>query len=160
MTVTRYPRPCPIPGHPQDDEPAPLASDSAWSRLRAWHLHAPAERLPLPVILTAWPAGWVLHTGHVPGHVVTYATVAAAVACWLMWHRYGRTSPHQRMLPTEAARRRSHRGLDRCGCHMGPARLARAPADMDLPGRRRLRLPVAASASGRAGRPRAQGRAR
>ena len=38
-----------------------------------------------------------------PGHVVTYATVAAAVACWLTWHRYGRTSPHQRLLPTEAA---------------------------------------------------------
>ena len=38
-----------------------------------------------------------------PGHVVTYAAVAAAVACWLTWHRYWRTSPHQRMLPTEAA---------------------------------------------------------
>ena len=38
-----------------------------------------------------------------PGHVVTYATVAAAVACWLTWHRYWRTSPHQRLLPAEAA---------------------------------------------------------
>ena len=49
MTVTRYPRPCPIPGHPQDEASRPLVTDSAWSRLRAWHLHAPAERLPLPL---------------------------------------------------------------------------------------------------------------
>ena len=49
VTLTKFPRPCPIPGHPQDDAPAPLAPDSAWSRLRAWHLHAPAERLPLPL---------------------------------------------------------------------------------------------------------------
>ena len=38
-----------------------------------------------------------------PGHVVTYAAVAAAVACWLTWYRYGRSSPHPRLLPTEAA---------------------------------------------------------
>ena len=100
---TRYPRPCPIPGHPQDEDEPALVTESAWARLRAWHLHAPAERLPLPVILTAWPAAWVLHAAHVPGHVVTYAAVAAAVACWLTWHRYGRSSPHPRLLPTEAA---------------------------------------------------------
>ena len=53
MTLTgwRPERPCPIPGHPQDgdgdDGPRP-APGSAWQRLRAWHLHAPAERLPLP----------------------------------------------------------------------------------------------------------------
>ena len=103
MTLTRYPRPCPIPGHPQEEDKAALVTESAWARLRAWHLHAPAERLPLPVILTAWPLAWVLHAAHVPGHILTYATVAAAVACWLTWHRYWRTSPHQRMLPTEAA---------------------------------------------------------
>ena len=103
MTVTRYPRPCPIPGHPQDEDEPALVTDSAWSRLRAWHLHAPAERLPLPVILTVWPAAWILHAAHVPGHVVTYAAVAAAVACWLTWRRHGRTSPHPRLLPTEAA---------------------------------------------------------
>ena len=103
MTLTRYPRPCPIPGHPQDDDEPALVTESAWARLRAWHLHAPAERLPLPVALTAWPCAWVLHALHVPGHIVTYATVAAAVACWLTWHRYWRTSPHQRLLPTEAA---------------------------------------------------------
>ena len=103
MMPTRYPRPCPIPGHPQDEDEPPPVTESAWARLRAWHLRAPAERLPLPVIVLTWPAAWVLHVAHVAGHVVTYAAIAAAVACWLMWHRYGRSSLHPRLLPTEAA---------------------------------------------------------
>ena len=103
MIKTEYPRPCPIPGHPQDEDEPVLVTDSAWSRLRAWHLHSPAERLPLPVIVLTWPSAWILHAAHAPGHVVTYATVAAAVACWVTWYRYGRTSEHPRMLPTEAA---------------------------------------------------------
>jgi hypothetical protein len=48
-------------------------------------------------------AALALHAAHVPGHVVTYAAIAAAVACWLTWHRYGRSSLHPRLLPTEAA---------------------------------------------------------
>ena len=105
MMQTRYPRPCPIPGHPQDqdEDESALVTESAWARLRGWHLQAPAERLPLPVILTAWPAAWVLHAAHMAGHVVTCAAVAATVACWLTWYRYGRESPHPRLLPTEAA---------------------------------------------------------
>ena len=103
MTETRYPRPCPIPGHPQDDDEPILVTESAWSRLRAWHLHAPAERLPLPAILLTWPAAWILHAAHVPGHVITYAAAAAVVACWLTWRRHERDSPHPRLLPTEAA---------------------------------------------------------
>ena len=103
MTVTRYPRPCPIPGHPQDDAPVPPVSDSAWSRLRAWHLHAPAERLPLPLTVLTWPLTWVLHAGHVPGHVVTYAAAGAAAITWLRWRRHARTSPHPRLAATEAA---------------------------------------------------------
>ena len=103
MIKTGYPRPCPIPGHPQDEDEPVLVTESAWSRLRAWHLQAPAERLPLPVIVTAWPAAWVLHAAHVPGHVVTYAAVAGAAACWLTWRRYARSSPHRRLLPAEAA---------------------------------------------------------
>jgi hypothetical protein len=103
MMQTRYPRPCPIPGHPQDEDEPVLVTESAWARLRAWHLQAPAERLPLPVIVLTWPAAWILHAAHVPGHVVTYAAIAAAVACWLTWHRYGRSSLHPRLLPTEAA---------------------------------------------------------
>jgi S-DNA-T family DNA segregation ATPase FtsK/SpoIIIE len=105
MTEARYPRPCPIPGHPQDapGEAAALAPDSAWSRLRAWHLHAPAERLPLPLVLTAWPSAWVLHAAHVPGHVMTYAAAGAALLTWLTWWRHERSSLHPRLLPTEAA---------------------------------------------------------
>jgi hypothetical protein len=103
MIKTGYPRPCPIPGHPQDEDEPVLVTDSAWSRLRAWHLQAPAERLPLPVIVLTWPAAWILHAAHVPGHVVTYAAVAGAAACWLTWRRYARSSPHRRLLPAEAA---------------------------------------------------------
>jgi hypothetical protein len=104
MTVTRYPRPCPIPGHPQDDaEPAPLVAGSAWARLRSWHMHAPAERLPLPVVLTAWPAAWVLHAVHVPGHLVTCAAGAAVAVTWLTWRRHEKNSAHPRLAAAEAA---------------------------------------------------------
>ena len=103
MIKTEYPRPCPIPGHPQDEDEPVLVTESAWARLRAWHLRAPAERLPLPVIVLTWPAAWVLHAAHVAGHVVTYAAIAAAVACWLTWCRYGRESLYPRLLPIEAA---------------------------------------------------------
>ena len=103
MIKTQYPRPCPIPGHPQDEDEPALVADSAWSRLRAWHLHAPAERLPLPVFLLIWPAAWILHAAHVPGHVVTYAAAAGAVASWLMWRRHERSSPHPRLAAAEAA---------------------------------------------------------
>src|SRR5260370_643675 len=94
VTLTKYPRPCPIPGHPQDDAPAPLAPDSAWSRLRAWHLHAPAERLPLPVIVLIWPSAWVLHAVHVPGRVVAWIAAAAVAVTWLTWRRHAKTSPN------------------------------------------------------------------
>ena len=130
MTLTRYPRPCPIPGHPQDDAPAPLAPDSAWSRLRAWHLHAPAERLPLPLILIAWPSAWILHAVHVPGHVVTCAA-AVAVGGHLadMAAAPRRTSPHPRLAADRGRHgRRRDRRVDRRGCHVRAARLARAPA--------------------------------
>ena len=103
MTVTRYPRPCPIPGHPQDDASAPPVSDSAWSRLRAWHKHAPAERLPLPLTMLTWPLTWVLHAVHVPAHVVTYAAAGAVAVTWLRWRRHARTSPHPRLAAAEAA---------------------------------------------------------
>ena len=154
MIKTGYPRPCPIPGHPQDEDEPVLVTESAWSRLRAWHLHAPAERLPLPVVLTTWPAAWILHAAHVPGHVVTYAAVAAAVACWLTWHRYERSSAHARLLPTEAALvAAAARRLDGRRCHLGAARLARAPADLDLPGRRDRRVLAGCAATRPSGRP-------
>ena len=154
MIKTGYPRPCPIPGHPQDADEPVLVTESAWARLRAWHLHAPAERLPLPVILLAWPSAWILHAAHVPGHVVTYAAVAAAVACWLTWHRHERDSWAPAAAPDRGRPgRRGPRRLDGRRGHVGAARLARAPADLDLPGRRRGRVLVAAPPRSRPGRP-------
>ena len=88
MIKTEYPRPCPIPGHPQDADEQVLVTESAWARLRAWHLHAPAERLPLPLVLTAWPVAWVLHAVHVPGHFATYAAAVAVLAARLAWGRH------------------------------------------------------------------------
>ena len=99
-------RPCPIPGHPQDgddgDGPRP-APGSAWQRLRAWHLHAPAERLPLPLILLTWPFAWVLHACRVPVSVPGYATAAAVVLAWTAWRRHRKKSPHPRLAALEAA---------------------------------------------------------
>jgi hypothetical protein len=103
VTLTKFPRPCPIPGYPQDGSPTLPVSDSAWSRLRAWHLHAPAERLPLPLAVLIWPSAWVLHAVHVPGHVPTWITVATVAVTWLTWRRHARTSPHPRLTATEAA---------------------------------------------------------
>jgi hypothetical protein len=101
MTVRQFPRPCPIPGHPQDGDPKPLAPESTWSRLRAWHLHAPAERLPLPLVLTAWPLAWILHAARVPGHVITWAAAAAAVVTLGAWRR--KDPVHPRLAAAEAA---------------------------------------------------------
>ena len=72
-------RPCAFPGHP-DDAPRTTraAAGSAWTRLRALALHAPAERLPLPAVLLTWPVAWVLHASRVPGHVPGCAAAAAA----------------------------------------------------------------------------------
>ena len=104
MTEPGFTRPCPIPGHPQDDpdDGVALVSGSAWSRLRAWHLHAPAERLPLPAALVTWPAAWAMHAGHVPGHDAGIATLVAAGCAWVTWARRG-TGDGKRFLPTEAA---------------------------------------------------------
>ena len=124
VTLTRYPRPCPIPGHPQDDEPAPMVSDSAWTRLRAWHLHAPAERLPLPLALTVWPAAWILHAAHVPGHVAACAAIGAVAITWLTWRRHQRRLPRIRASPLPRrpwSPRRSAGGSPRPSC---PGRLA------------------------------------
>ncbi len=98
-------RPCPIPGHPQDggdDGPRP-APGSAWQRMRAWHLHAPAERLPLPLILLTWPFAWALHAFRVPASVPGYATAAAVVLAWTAWRRHRKKSPHPRLAALEAA---------------------------------------------------------
>ena len=115
-----------------------MVSDSAWTRLRAWHLHAPAERLPLPLILTAWPSAWVLHAVHVPGHVVTYAAVGRAVAAWLTWRRHRKNSPHPRLAATEAAMvTAAAGGWLAAAVTSGPLGWPAHLLTLDLPGRRR-----------------------
>jgi hypothetical protein len=105
MTGWQPQRPCPIPGHPQDDDgdrPRP-ASGSAWQRLQAWHMHAPAERLPVPLILFTWPFAWVLHAFHVSWTIPGWAAVAATAAVWATWRRHRKKSPHPRLAAAEAA---------------------------------------------------------
>jgi hypothetical protein len=112
-------RPCPIPGHPQDaeDDGPRLVTESAWQRLRAWHLHAPAERLPLPAVVVTWPAAWIMRWLQVPVRAVAWTAGAVTVVTWLAWAwRHWRASKacqadpdgqeHQLrdlFLPTEAA---------------------------------------------------------
>ena len=100
--MSQWPRPCPIPGHPGDSEPVTI-TESAWARLRRWHLYAPAERLPLPAVLLTWPAAWVMHALAVPVHVAGWATGIAVAVTWLTWARHQKNSPHPRLIPTEAA---------------------------------------------------------
>ena len=85
--MSQWPRPCPIPGHPHDDarRELRLVTESAWARLRAWHLHAPAERLPLPAVLVTWPAAWVMHWLQVPVRAVAWIAAAVTVVTWLAW---------------------------------------------------------------------------
>ena len=76
------------PGIPHDDGGPVVVTESAWARLKRWHLHAPAERLPLPAVLFTWPAAWVMHWAARPcpcrrlprwrGHCCDVAGVGAA----------------------------------------------------------------------------------
>ena len=89
--MSEWPRPCPIPGHPHDDDAEPpVITGSAWARLRAWHLHAPAERLPLPAVLLTWPAAWIMHELQVPVRAVAWIAAAVTVLTWLAWARRNR----------------------------------------------------------------------
>jgi hypothetical protein len=109
-----FPRPCPIPGHPEDpqDTAGPMVPESAWRRFRAWHMQAPAERLPLTGIAVTWPAAWALREARVQLLPVIVAGSAVTVLAWLLWtwhaRRYDRAlrasePARQRLLPTEAA---------------------------------------------------------
>jgi hypothetical protein len=92
--MSDWPRPCPIPGHPHDDDGPVVVTESAWARLKRWHLHAPAERLPLPAVLLTWPAAWVMHEVHVPVRAVAWAVGVVTVVTWLAWaRRHRRRSP-------------------------------------------------------------------
>ena len=117
--MSQWPRPCPIPGHPHDGGDGASAgfTESAWARLRRWHLHAPAERLPLPAALVTWPAAWIMHWLQVPVRAVAWIAGAVTVVTWLAWAQRNRRPPEAReagadgqqtqlrdlFLPTEAA---------------------------------------------------------
>lgn len=60
-------------------------TETGWRRLRAWHLHAPAERLPLPAVLLTWPAAWVMHWLQVPVRALAWIAGAITVVTWLAW---------------------------------------------------------------------------
>jgi hypothetical protein len=77
-----------------------VVTASAWARLKRWHLHAPAERLPLPAVLIVWPVAWVLHELGVP---VRDAAIAVAVAVALAWLTRRGKSEYPRLAATEAA---------------------------------------------------------
>ena len=131
-----WPRPCPIPGHPHDDGDTVVITESAWARLKRWHLHAPAERLPLPAVLLTWPAAWVMHWLQVPVRAVAWTAAAVTVVTWLAWARRNRRAQVRDLfLPTESAMvaavvgRVGHRRCRvRSHCPAGPV------ADPDLPG--------------------------
>jgi hypothetical protein len=98
-------RPCPIPGHPSDEDAGPqVIADSAWARMRRWHLHAPAERLPLPAIPGVWTAAEVLHVTGVSGLIPGAATVAASLAAgWIGERRQDPDARYPRMRGAEVA---------------------------------------------------------
>ena len=158
--MSEWPRPCPIPGHPHDDDGEPVAStESARTRLRRWHLHAPAERLPLPAVLVTWPAAWVMHWLQVPVRAVAWTAAVVTVMTWLAWawrHRRARKNPpDQPRRPADAGAgpvladrgRAGRSGLGRVGHRrrrVRPHRPAGPVADPGLPGRLSRRVLVAA----------------
>ena len=102
--MTQYPRPCPIPGHPQDTpgDPAPV-SGSAWARLTRSHLYAPAERLPLPAVLLTWPACWVAARRPRPRLATRRRGDRRHRDHLAELARHQRRSPHPRLTAAEAA---------------------------------------------------------
>ncbi len=103
-----------VPGHPEDpqDTAGPMVPESAWRRFRAWHMQAPAERLPLTGIAVTWPAAWLMHLARVRLLDAALTAAAVTVLAWLVWTvhtwRYRRAldagrPARLRFLPGEAA---------------------------------------------------------
>jgi hypothetical protein len=89
-----------------------MVPESAWRRFRAWHMAAPAERMPLTGILVTWPAAWLMYLARVRLLDTVLAAAAVTVLTWLVWAwhtwRYDRAlaagrPARQRFLPSEAA---------------------------------------------------------
>jgi biotin operon repressor len=102
------------PGHPDEpDVPEGFVSESAWERAKRWHLHAPAERIPLTFTAACWPACWLAHRGHMPVQAPAVASALAIAGAAIYWgvherarvkaRRDGRAEPHPRLRAAEAA---------------------------------------------------------
>ena len=99
----------PQPGTSPDSGRVP---ESALRRAWAWHMHAPAERMPLAIFPATWPAAWLMHQTAVPPMDVLRAAAitAGGVLCKQAAHARarrkardaGRTLP-ARLAPAEAA---------------------------------------------------------
>ena len=86
-----------------DEELPQVVTESASSRFRGWLRHAPAERLPLPLIPAVWTATEIMRAA---GAHALYAGGAAALATvtagWL-GERRSRNSEHKRLAGAEVA---------------------------------------------------------
>ncbi len=108
MTLDRRP-PCAFPPHPpaaaehRDDRPGQVVAESAARRLARWLAHAPAERLPLPVIPAAWTAAGIMHLAGLSGVYPAAATLAAAGLAYGAGERRGRRAGPKRLGGAELA---------------------------------------------------------
>ena len=64
--------------------------ESTWERAKAWHLQAPAERLPITGALLTWPASWLAYTTMVPGRYVGFAAIFASACTAATWAKHNR----------------------------------------------------------------------
>ena len=89
------------------DEPSELDGlvviDPAWARFQRWLAHAPAERVPLPLIPAVWTATEVMHLAGVHTlYAGGAAALATAIAGWI-GERRSKHAEHPRLAGTEVA---------------------------------------------------------
>lgn len=80
-----------------------VVTESPVSRFRGWLRHAPAERVPLPLVPAVWTATEIMHTVGVHGlYVGGAAAIATGGAGWLGERRAG-DPEHKTLAGTEVA---------------------------------------------------------
>jgi hypothetical protein len=79
-----------------------MVTDSAWSRLRSWLRHAPAERVPLPAVPAVWTTTEIMHAAHVPGLFPGAVAIAAVGVAYGLGERRSE-SEHPRLAGAELA---------------------------------------------------------
>lgn len=118
------------PGQDTSPEPGttPAAGrvpESALRRAWAWHMHAPAERMPLAMFLATWPSAWLMHEAAVPpADVLTAAAVTAGgVLCKQAVHARARRKARNtgRDLPARLAPGEAAVALAACGAWLTAA---------------------------------------